>query len=198
MLNRRATDNISLRRLTWMAVVVVGASLPHWHALPLWVPGMLAAAIAWRIAARLAPLPLPNRASRIVLAAAAFGAIVLEYQTINGLNAGSALLVVMVALKYLESRSQRDQLVLMMISYFLVFAGLLYQESAATGLYLLGFVWITTIGLMQLGRRGQLLGNIPTAKLAGKLLFQATPVMILLFILFPRLPGPLWAIPGGL
>lgn len=192
-MRRRATDNISLKRVSLMGLVVMGASIPHWMSLPIWIPAMLLAAIAWRIAARHYRLPLPNRLARFTLAFAAFGAVMLEFRTINGLTAGSALLVVMVSLKFLESHNQRDQLVLMLISYFLVFAGLLYQNNAFSGVYLIVFVWITTIGLMQLGRRGDLLQTRATAVASGRYLLQAVPIMLVLFVLFPRLPGPLWS-----
>ena len=193
MPRRRATDKISMKRLAVMGLVVVGASIPHWTSLPLWIPILLIGSIAWRMASQRLHLPLPNRPARITLAFAAFGAILLQYQTVNGLTAGSALLVVMVSLKYLESHTQRDQLVLMLISYFLVFAGLLYRENALNGIYLVVFVWMTTVGLMQLGRRGDLLNTRETAAIAGRYLLQAVPVMLVLFILFPRLPGPLWS-----
>jgi len=120
-----------------------------------------------------------------------------RYHTLNGVEAGSALLVVMVALKFLETKSNRDQLVLMIISYFLLFAGLLSQRSIVIVIYLIGFVWFTTVGLLQLGRRGPLLGTMTTTRLAGRLLLQAIPIMLVLFLLFPRLPGPLWVIPGA-
>ena len=190
---RRATDHISMKRLSLMGLVVFGASIPHWSTLPLWIPVLLVASITWRMAATRLRLALPNRPARIALAFTAFGLVLLEYRTINGLTAGSALLVVMVSLKYLESHTQRDQLVLMLISYFLVFAGLLYQDSALSGLYLVVFVWMTTVGLMQLGRRGDLLHTRVTAAVSGRYLLQAVPVMLVLFILFPRLPGPLWS-----
>ena len=190
---RRATDHISMKRLSLMGLVIFGASIPHWGTLPLWIPIMLVTSIAWRMAAARLSLPLPNRPARIILSFAAFGLILLEFRTINGLTAGSALLVVMVSLKYLESHTQRDQLVLMLISYFLVFAGLLYRDTALSGVYLVVFVWMTTIGLMQLGRRGDLLHTRVTAAVSGRYLLQAVPVMLVLFILFPRLPGPLWS-----
>lgn len=187
---------VSTDRLFWTAGVVVGASLPHWLTLSVWVPVLLSFCVFWRLAAALRGWPLPGGILRIMLAFLAFIAVLAQYRTINGVEAGSALLVVMVALKFLESHTHRDQLVLMIISYFLVFASLLYERNLLTVLYLLGFVWFTTVGLLQLSRKGRLLGTAPTARLAARLLLQALPIMILLFLLFPRLPGPLWGIPG--
>ena len=187
---------VSSDRLLWTAGVVVGATLPHWVILSTWVPVLLCFCVIWRLAAALRGWPLPGGLMRIVLAFMAFIAVLAEYRTVNGVEAGSALLVVMVALKFLESHTHRDQLVLMIISYFLVFASLLYERSLVTVLYLLGFVWFTTVGLLQLSRKGSLLDTGPTAKLAARLLLQALPIMLVLFLLFPRLPGPLWGIPG--
>jgi len=191
-----AASTIPLNRLLWTASVVVGASLPHWFELSIWIPLLLGTAIVWRLAAAVSGWRLPNRAIRMLFAFMAFTAVLMQYHTINGVTAGSALLVVMVALKFLEAHSQRDELVLMIIAYFLVFASLLYERGLWVGIYLLAFVWITTLGLLQLGRRGQLRPSWPTAKLAGRLLLQAVPLMIVLFLLFPRLPGPIWGIPG--
>jgi transglutaminase-like putative cysteine protease len=187
----------STERLLWTAAVVGGASAPHWPTLPVWIPLLLCACILWRLAARALHWPLPNRIFRLVLAFIAFVGVLMEYATINGVEAGSALLIVMVALKFLESRTHRDQIVLIIIAYFLVFASLLSDRSLLIAAYLVGFVWITTVGLLQLGRRGSLLPSWPTTKFGARLLLQSMPIMIVLFLLFPRLPGPLWAIPGS-
>lgn len=194
---RADPKSIPTERLAWTAGVIVSASLLHWPRLPAWIPALLLACIAWRFAGKLRGAPMPPRWLLIVLALGAFLGVLGSYQTINGVSAGSALLVVMVALKFFECHTQRDQLVLMIIAYFLVFAGLLYGGGILTGAFLVGFVLITTVGLLQLGRGGALLPGWPTAKYAARLLLQATPIMIALFILFPRLPGPLWGIPGS-
>jgi transglutaminase-like putative cysteine protease len=186
----------SLARLWWTAGVVLGASLCHWPELPIWVPLLLGGCIGWRITAAHSGWRLPGTPLRIVFALLAFAAVLLQYRTINGISAGSALLVVMVALKFLESRNERDQLVLIIISYFLVFAGLLYDRTVFTAAYLLIFVFLTTVGLLQLGRSGPLLPLRATLRLASRLFVPAAPIMVVLFLLFPRLPGPLWGMPG--
>jgi transglutaminase-like putative cysteine protease len=193
---KRAAED-SPDRLLWTAGIAAGASLPHWLTLPIWVPGLLCVSIAWRLGGARFGWPLPNTFARVAFALLSFAAVLIQYQTINGLEAGTALLIVMVALKFLESRTARDQLVLIIIAYFLLFASLLVDRGVAMVAYLLGFVWFTTVGLLQLGRRGPLLRNLDTAKQAGWLLLQAMPIMLILFVLFPRLPGPLWGIPGA-
>jgi transglutaminase-like putative cysteine protease len=186
----------SADRLIWTAGVAAGASLPHWPSLPIWIPALLGATIAWRLGGALFGWRLPNTPARIFLAVSALAAVLAQYHTLNGLQAGTALLVVMVALKYLESRTARDQLVLIIIGYFLVFASLLADHAALMILYLLGFVWFTTVALLQLGRRGCLRPAWDASKQALRLLLQALPVTVILFVLFPRLPGPIWGIAG--
>jgi transglutaminase-like putative cysteine protease len=188
---------VDTQRLLWTGAIVVAATAPHWASLVLWIPALLAAAVTWRVAVALCGWPMPWRALRLVLAFAAFCGVLFQYRTLNGVEAGSALLVVMVALKFLESQTQRDQLVLIMITYFLMFASVLTERGPLTAAYLVLLVWVTTVALLQLGRRGPLLPNGTTARLAGRLLLHALPITVVLFVLFPRLPGPLWAIPGS-
>lgn len=186
-----------LARLGWTAGIVVAAGLPHLKSLPLWMPVLLVACLLWRFLARIRHWPLPGRWMIRLLTVAALAAVLFEYRTVNGLAAGSALLFVMLALKFLEARSQRDELVLTVLACFLVFASILEGGGPLEGLYLLGFAWLATLGLLQLGRQGRLLGTRTMAGLAGRLLLPAVPIMLLLFLLFPRLPGPIWSVPTG-
>ena len=162
-----------------------------------WMVVLLLAAVAWRFGVAFRAGATPPRVVRLPLAVGAFFSVLLEHRTLNGVEAGSALLVVMVALKFLESRNQRDQLVLIMISYFLMFASLLGERGPLTAAYIVVLVWVATVALIQIGRRGEFLPYRATGLLSGRLLLHALPVMVALFVLFPRLPGPLWAIPGS-
>jgi len=189
-------DPLTRGRLLWSAAVVVGASLPHWAVLPPWVTLLLIGCVLWRLEGHRIGLRIPDKRTRVLLTVLAFAAVFASFRTINGVEAGSALLVVMVALKFLEAASHRDQVVLTIIAYFVVFASLIDQQSIFIGGYLIAFAFLTTAGLLQLGRRGALRPMRATAALAGRMLLQALPVMIALFVLFPRLSGPLWALPN--
>jgi transglutaminase-like putative cysteine protease len=183
-------------RLWWTSAVALLASLLHWTHLTPWVPLLLCLCLAWRLAVVTLGWRLPRPMWRRVLALAAFLGVLFQYRTFNGVQAGSALLTVMIAMKVMETDSRRDQLVLMITSYFLLFAGFLISQSIISIAYLVAVVWVTTIGLLQLSRRGRLLPVRDTVRISGQLLLQAVPIMLVLFILFPRLPGPLWALPS--
>jgi transglutaminase-like putative cysteine protease len=188
---------LEVKRLAWTAAIVIGTSLAHWPTLAAWIPVLLIAAVAWRFGVALLRWPLPPRPLRLTLAIGAFLAVLVQYRTLNGAEAGSALLVVMVALKFLEARTQRDELVLVMISFFLMFASVLTERGPITSAFVVLLVWLTTIALLNIGRRGEFLPQRATARLGGRLLIHALPIAVALFVLFPRLPGPLWAIPGS-
>jgi transglutaminase-like putative cysteine protease len=194
---RRPELTVETKRLLWTAAIVVGTTLPHWATIAAWMPLFLLATMAWRFCVSLYGWPAPPRIVRFALAMAALFGVLFQYRTLNGIEAGSALLVVMVALKFLESREQRDQLVLIMISYFLLFASLLAERGPLMVVYTVALVWLTTVALLQIGRRGPFMPYRTTGLLSGRLLLHAVPLMLVLFVLFPRLPGPLWAIPGS-
>ncbi|HJR71832.1 MAG TPA: DUF3488 and transglutaminase-like domain-containing protein [Gammaproteobacteria bacterium] len=188
---------LEVRRLLWTAAIVVGASLPHWATLAAWMPVLLVAAVAYRLTTAVRHWPLPPRALRIAVALAAFFAVLFEYRTLNGAQAGSALLVVMVALKFVEARGQRDELVLVMLCYFLIFASALTERGPLWAAYVVVLIWLTTVAMLNIGRRGEFLPHRTAALTSGRLLLHALPLAVALFVLFPRLPGPLWAMPGS-
>jgi len=188
---------LEVRRLLWTAAIVVGASLPHWPTLAAWIPVLLLTAVAYRLTIAMRHWPLPPRILRIAAALTAFVAVLFQYRTLNGAEAGSALLVVMVALKFVESRSQRDELVLVMLCYFLIFASALTERGPLWAAYVVVLIWITTVAMLNIGRRGEFLPHRIAARTGGRLLLHALPLAVALFVLFPRLPGPLWAIPGS-
>ena len=71
------------------------------------MPILLLAAIGWRLGVAFFGWPAPLRAVRLPLAIGTFFAVLFEYRTLNGIAAGSALLVVMIALKVLDRPMDR-------------------------------------------------------------------------------------------
>ena len=84
------------------------ASAAHLSRLPLWLGTLIVIIVFWRIYLARRSLPSPGKWLLGLLAFAAAAGILIEYRTLLGRDAGVALLVVMLALKVLETRTLRD------------------------------------------------------------------------------------------
>lgn len=181
------------RNVSWMALSMALVTLPHFERLPLWISCLAALAIAWRFHIAWQAAALPRKWLLLLIVAAATAGIYLTFNTLFGRDAGIALLIVMLTLKLLEMATLRDAMIVIFLSYFVVLTNFLYSQTIPTaGLMLVG-VWVITatmIGLQWRQARYQ-----ETLRLSGIMLAQATPLMLILFLLFPRVQGPLWGLP---
>ena len=185
---------VTLQRLGWTATCFVLAALANLGSIPLWVflTALAAGAVRLLLAAR--GRGAPPRSITLLAAATAIVVLLLRFHTFNGVTAGSSLLCLMAGLKLLETRRARDIHVIILIVYFLALAALLRSESFWLLAYLIGVCWLATATLMQLtvaepgpGWRGGL-------RASGRLLLHALPLALFLWLLFPRLTEPLWAV----
>ncbi len=137
---------------------------------------------------------LPSRWFRGGLALLCFLGVFATYSAISGVGPGSALLAIMAALKLLETRLRRDQFVLLFISIFLVMSSSLREQYLWSLPYLLGSTLIILTAWLRMSA-----GKSETAKQSfstgGRLLLYAAPLAIAMWIFFPRLASPFWAVP---
>jgi protein-glutamine gamma-glutamyltransferase len=192
--------------LVWTSLTLVGAILLHIDHSPLWVSGVALALIAWRLAAAVRAVPLPGKFARPLLAFLLVGLVFLRFHTLNGLSAGTLLLVLMAAIKLLETQARRDEYIVVGGSLFLLLAACLDRQSLLRApLYLLQ-TWLCCGALaiiayspegpatasqaapVGLSTRGALL-------LAGRTLLYSLPLAVVLFLFFPRLAGAFWSVP---
>jgi protein-glutamine gamma-glutamyltransferase len=188
----RAEDN---RALLWACAALGGGLLLQLDRVPAWISATALVLMLWRLAAARAPLPLPGVALRMVLAVAAVLAVVARFHTLNGLAAGTSLLILMSSLKLLETTRRRDRLVLVGAGLFLLLAACLDSQSLARVPLYFGAVWLCCAALAVIATPG-FPGRAALA-LAGRTLLIAAPLAVLLFLFFPRLAGAFWAIPRG-
>lgn len=182
-----------------LALLLAGLAFvlaPHLVRLPPWVGGLCAALVVWRGLRDLRGWPLPPRWLRLALTFAGVGVVVATYRTLLGPAAGVALLAVMVCLKLLELRQVRDAAVVVFLGYFLVVGAFLFDRSLWAGAYLVAAAVLLTAALTALSHPGATAGRWGHyLRTAGRLTLQAVPLAVLLFLLFPRIPGPLWHLP---
>jgi protein-glutamine gamma-glutamyltransferase len=157
---------------------------------------------AWRLlvaSGRVAP-PRPRKGSRFLfgaLTALLVGAVLLSFRTLNGLAAGTALLVLMGALKLLESRGRRDEGIVIGVSLFMLLAAALADQSLIRlPLYLL-LAWGACAAMMLVAHAGAGLPVRAALRLSARALAMALPLAAACFLFFPRFGSQFWALPDS-
>ncbi|MBD9484170.1 DUF3488 domain-containing transglutaminase family protein [Pseudomonas sp. PDM14] len=191
----RVEPSIPRISLTWLLVAQVLVILPHLLHLPLWIIGLWLICAGWRVQVFRMRARYPSGPERVVLVLAMGIAVFLSRGSLIGLEAGVLLLVATFILKLVELRSRRDALVLIFLGFFVVVTAYLFDDSLLAALYSLLPVTALLAALIGLQQSGVAVQPKATLKLAAGLLLQAVPLMLLLFMLFPRI-GPLWSLPN--
>ncbi|HHJ80107.1 MAG TPA: DUF3488 domain-containing protein, partial [Candidatus Tenderia electrophaga] len=182
------------RAMTWLLAGLGLTILPHSLYLPIWVSALALAIGGWRWLAAQRNWPLPHNKLKLLLTLALVVAIFANYGTVAGRDSGTALLVMMMGLKLMELRQRRDVMVLMFLAYFLLITHFIFSQSIAMAVYVMCCAWLLLSLHMHLTsmERRPVRHSLRTA--AG-LMLLGLPMMLLLFVLFPRIEGPIWGLP---
>jgi transglutaminase-like putative cysteine protease len=182
------------RDVLFLLGVIAWTLAPHASHLPAWCIFMTAAVLLWRARLALLQLPLPGRWSVLGVLAVALALTAWSHGSLIGRDPGVTMLVVLMVLKTLELRARRDALVVFFLGFFLVLTHFLYSQSIAVAAAMLIAVWGLLTALV--------LAHMPVGRpwlrhamaLAARTALLGLPVMLVLFLLFPRI-GPLWGLP---
>lgn len=190
-----ATPEVTRLAWLWLAGALALVVMPHLLRLPPWLGLLCIATIGWRLLRDLRGWALPGPWLRFFFTLGGMGAVFASYGTLFGPEPGVALLTVMLTMKLMEMRGLRDATVVILLAYFLVATGFLFNQSIANGIYLFLAVAVLTATLVVLNHpaaESRLAGQY--LRRAADLLLQAVPLMIILFVLFPRVSGSIWGI----
>jgi transglutaminase-like putative cysteine protease len=100
----------------------------------------------------------------------------------------------MAALKLLETRKRRDQIVLLFIAIFLIMAALLREQH----LWSLPYMMVSLVVTLAAWLRMSAVPNQPRATSfanAMRFIAYAVPLAIAMWIFFPRISTPFWSVP---
>lgn len=216
-LHRAVSNWIPRSALAWTAAAFAAGVVLNIDREPLWVSVAAFLFVLWRLLAATRLVWVPDSIVRSLLAGLLVAAVLGRFHTLNGLSAGTALLILMGGIKLLETRAQRDQFIVIGAALFLLLAACLdRQELLRSPLYVL-HAWLccTALAVVAYAMDGSAhpravlstqaitapapasFGNRAAIALAGRSLAFALPLALLLFLFFPRLPGAFWAIPRG-
>ncbi|MDD5180317.1 MAG: DUF3488 and transglutaminase-like domain-containing protein, partial [Gallionellaceae bacterium] len=168
-------------------------SAPHTDHLPPWVSALSAMLLGWRFYLAYSGTPLPPRWLLLAITAGSVGGIFIGFHTLFGREVGVTLLILLSALKLLELHAARDATIVIYLACFVVITNFFYSQSIPTALFM--FATLLAIMATWVHLQSGTLNLRPRLRIAAMLLLQAIPLMLILFILFPRVQGPLWGLP---
>jgi transglutaminase-like putative cysteine protease len=185
--------SVGVRDLAWLIGSLLLVAAPHALRAPWWLTLLTLCLFAWRFRYSLNRAPLPARWLVIGVAALAMLGVWMEYRTLFGRGPGIILLVLFAGLKLLETRTHRDAAVAAFLGYFLIITNFLYTQSIPTAALMGAALFALTATLIGFSApQRSLRANLRTT---GLLLAHAAPAALVLFLLFPRVQGPLWGLP---
>jgi transglutaminase-like putative cysteine protease len=188
-------NKITMKDLRWLLASMALVMAMHVSHLAPWITAMIVILGVWRYLVEKNGWQMPRLILLLPITALGAAGVLITYRGFFGRDASVALLAVMLSLKLMETQSRRDSILLIFSGYFLTITLFLFNQSMLVGAYMLLPMACLTATLVGVSHPQNTLPWQFQGRLAGSLLLQATPVMLVLFLLFPRVPGPLWGVP---
>lgn len=180
--------------LIWLFIAQVFLLLPHWLRFPelLLLPSVVCGVWAVQVfRGRWSPAPMLIKA---VFMLVTIGLLISQEFKWRSTEFMVCLLLLAYILKLLELKSHRDVLIMTYLSYFVIVGQLLFSQSILSALYLLVGLLLCTSFLIAAFSGQQHKDFFQPLKMASKMGALSLPLMILAFLVFPRLE-PFWSVP---
>ncbi len=190
----RRIDFISDRDVVMVLAAFTLLVLPHLSRLPLLVSGYIALLVAGRFGLSHFGRRLPGWRGKAVLIIggilALWGGLGWQFTV----NAAVAFFTISICLKLFELKFYRDLYSYVLLLIYFMATAFLFDQTLFTLLYLLGCIlWVFYL-LLSIHTSKSAVSFGFRVKKTGVILLQALPVMIVLFLFFPRI-SPLWSVP---
>lgn len=175
----------------WQIAALLAALLPQYDRLPLWLTAVVLLACVWRLPAVERRVAAPGNGVRVLILIAGLAGVALSHRTVFGPEGGVSFLILCAALKLLETRDRRDVFVLTVLDLFMLATAFLFSQSLLLTIYVGLALVVIVAALVALQQRDGVSARRTLGR-AALLVGQAVPLMLVLFVFFPRLP-PLWS-----
>lgn len=168
---------------------------PHFQRAPVLLPLIWLLSSFWQYKFFKQQWRLPDWRLKSFIIMVAVSSVWLQYKSFISLEFVTQLLLVTLLLKLLEMKTQRDVLILLYLCYFAVVMQLLFSQNILVGAYVLVALTAITACLISLYQTHVHEAGWQAARLSIKMTIVSVPILILAFIVFPRL-DPFWAVPS--
>lgn len=185
---------VNQRILIFLLLSIGLIALPHINHIPLPVFIVFYLLLSWRFICIWQKNYLPNNALLFIVTTAAIFLLYQQHHSFLGRDAGTSLFILALALKLLEIKKERDLYLVNYLTFIVATSQFLFQQSILMAMYILLVTCVLLATLVSIN--SQKPETIPALKTAAIIIFQALPISIVLFVLFPRVEAPRWMMFG--
>ena len=179
--------SIPRRPLLWMAAALLFTLPPFFDSLAIWVPWLFLLSLALKFWMEPRGYRLRSVVLKLMLVATAVTTAFISYGSVRGVEAGISLLVVLVSLKILEAHTAREFRVMVTNRVDALFVWIfpfprLHDSALSPDRVCLAPGCTDPVSSWSVTGR-----DLVSARTTCKLLLQAAPLVVLFFLLFPRI-----------
>ncbi|HCY86796.1 MAG TPA: hypothetical protein DHV36_16825 [Desulfobacteraceae bacterium] len=170
-------------------IALVVAIAPHVPGLPLWITAWCILMWGYTLIRLKTGWPLPRPLFCYLLTFFAIIGLLANYRLAIGADAFVGLMSLMAAIKPFEMPTHRHKMITILLTYFIIITSLFRSDSIFIVLYMLFSVFVTTLAMIRINAPDRDFSH--SRNLSAKILAQAVPLVMVLFLVFPRLPESL-------
>lgn len=180
--------------LLWLVLALSLSIAPMAAELPGWTLAVWLFVGVWRIQLYRGLWRMPGGMIKLLLVCVCSAGLFLTFGRFLALEPMVSLFVCGALLKLLEMKSRKDAQLLLYLCYFLIASQFLFSQGLTDLLLGVVCVWLVTTALLVMHQPRGHQAPRRSLRLAGRLLLHSLPLMVLLFLIMPRI-GSLWHIP---
>ena len=186
-ITRRTRDTrIPRKPFLWLTAALVFTVPPMFGSLALWVPVLFLAVLAAKFWMEPRDYRLRSPLWKLLLGAAVLAAVFVTYGSVEGIEPGVSIVVILMSLKILEAHTAREFQVMVNIGFVLCLCGFFLSQDFAIALCVLMAFILLIAALIEFHRGPGAQSTWMPLHRAAKLIVLAVPLIVLLFLLFPR------------
>ncbi|RTE67460.1 DUF3488 domain-containing protein [Amphritea opalescens] len=179
--------------MIWLLVSILMVMAPYISIVPSWLFVLALLAVGWRLMVYRGRWSFPHWGVRVGVMLLVLAGLVAELRHSSVMVVTVGLLIAAFVLKLTEMYRRRDALVILYVAFLLIVCSFLFYQSIPMALYSLLSLIVVTACLNTVYRSQQNNDIWRPLKRSAVLYMQALPMMLILFLIFPRI-GPLWQV----
>ena len=171
------------------------SALPLYSGMPLAITLLIVMLSLWQFFIIKQQRKEPGKLIKILFILISILTVLYSFGHLFGQQPGIALVTLMTILKLFETDNTRDCYIVIYSAVFIIASNFFHSQSIWLIFYVFFVVVFLVAILIALSDKLESVSLKNRLTMASRFVFYAMPLMLILFVLFPRIPGPLWGLP---